>query len=90
MRVLAAGSKARVMVFDEPTSALDEVLTAAFWRSVRQVCDMGVAVLAVTHQPNEVEELYSGDSRAFEMDARGRISPAAVHLPSISTTAQLF
>jgi putative ABC transport system ATP-binding protein len=59
-------TRPEVLLLDEPTSALDRAATAAFERTVGLLASDGVAVLWVSHDPDQVRRVAD---RVVEMEA---------------------
>jgi hypothetical protein len=48
----------RVLVLDEPTASLDHQSRKRMWQAIQKVSHAGTAVLLITHDMQEVQELY--------------------------------
>jgi ABC-type polar amino acid transport system ATPase subunit len=56
----------KVMLFDEPTSALDTELVGEVLATMRQVADLGMTMVVVTHEMGFAREI--GDLNVFMDD----------------------
>jgi ABC-type histidine transport system ATPase subunit len=56
----------KVMLFDEPTSALDPELVGEVLRTMREVAEMGMTMVVVTHELGFARDI--GDLNVFMED----------------------
>ena len=66
LKVLA--TNARIIIFDEPTSSLDKRQVTVFFNLIRELRDMGRAIIFISHRMDEIFEI--GDRVTVLRDGR--------------------
>ena len=54
---MAAVAPTRLVVLDEPTNDVDPVRRRLLWQEIRRIADNGAAILVVTHNVHEAEQV---------------------------------